>query len=97
MSFFRLIKDHSGCCILDQLQRLDSTCGKARQESISPVWREQELGQGVVRLALISPYFTKLINYSTLRQFQVSEMLNRNMHSFAYIFRTEHFNIVSKC
>ncbi len=37
MSFFRLIKDHSGCCILDQLQRLDSTCGKARQESITIV------------------------------------------------------------
>ncbi len=34
VSFFRLIKDHSGCCILDQLQRLDSTCGKTRQESI---------------------------------------------------------------
>ncbi len=54
MSFFRLIKDHSGCCILDQLQRLDSTCGKARQESITIVQSggEQELGQGVVRLAL---------------------------------------------
>ncbi len=37
MSFFCLIKDHSGCCILDQLQRLDSTCGKARQESITIV------------------------------------------------------------
>ncbi len=37
MSFFRLIKDHSGCCILDQLQRLDSTCGKTRQESITIV------------------------------------------------------------
>ncbi len=37
MSFFRLIKDHSGCCILDQLQRLDSTCGKACQESITIV------------------------------------------------------------
>ncbi len=37
MSFFQLIKDHSGCCILDQLQRLDSTCGKARQESITIV------------------------------------------------------------
>ncbi len=32
-AFFQLIKDHSGCCILDQLQRLDSTYGKARQES----------------------------------------------------------------
>ncbi len=37
MSFFQLIKDHSGCCILDQLQRLESTCGKARQESITIV------------------------------------------------------------
>ncbi len=37
VSFFRLIKDHSGCCILDQLQRLDSTCGKTRQESITIV------------------------------------------------------------
>ncbi len=37
VSFFRLIKDHSSCCILDQLQRLDSTCGKARQESITIV------------------------------------------------------------
>ncbi len=37
MSFFRLIKDNSGCCILDQLQRLDSTCGMARQESITIV------------------------------------------------------------
>ncbi len=32
---FRLIKDHSICCILNQLQRLDSTCMKARQESIT--------------------------------------------------------------
>ncbi len=37
MSFFWLIKDHSGCCILDQLQRLDSTCGKVCQESITIV------------------------------------------------------------
>ncbi len=37
MSFFQLIKDHSGCCILDQLQRLESTCGKACQESITIV------------------------------------------------------------
>ncbi len=37
MSFFRLIKDHSGCCILDQLQRLDNTYGKTRQESITVV------------------------------------------------------------
>ncbi len=35
MIFFRLIKDYSGFCILDQLQKLDSTCGKARQESIT--------------------------------------------------------------
>ncbi len=37
VSFFGSLIDHSGCCILDQLQRLDSTCGKARQESITIV------------------------------------------------------------
>ncbi len=37
MSFLQLIKDHSGCFILDQMQRLDSTCGKDRQESITIV------------------------------------------------------------
>ncbi len=37
VSFFRLIKDHSGCCILDQLQRLHSRCRKARQESMTIV------------------------------------------------------------
>ncbi len=43
MSFFRLIKDDSGCCILDQLQRLDSTCGKACEESITVVqYRENK-------------------------------------------------------
>ncbi len=56
----------------------------------------QKRGIAILRLPR-QPYFTKLINYSTLRQFQVSEMLNLNMHSFAYIFRTEHFNIGSKC
>ncbi len=37
MSFFWLIKDHSGCWIMDHLQRLDSTCGKACQERITIV------------------------------------------------------------
>lgn len=33
----RLVKDHSHCCILDQLQKIDSTCWKACQESITRV------------------------------------------------------------
>ncbi len=36
MSFFWLIKDHSGCCILDQLQRLYSTWGRPAKRALQP-------------------------------------------------------------